>query len=852
MRLPKRLPPQMPSDWVLKQIAFPPPRAAFAGAGSSSAADAPRARIRASISFRNQARIRQACELAGLDPATVVDLPPPMPKRQLEWERRMDEIMRNTVRLPGASAATASDAATVDATGEAASAAATSTNPIADHKRRMAVLTEAKVPWSRRSRDDRDLAFASSSMASFHLPKGRGREIRAFKRSVKIEESMAKMPERIAQWKESRMLTGERLRSAFLQLVRAKPALASVADMVASIIVDCDTTDSIREETEPFLHEGLDHDEIEELFAALTLDTPVSVSQGAPSLATKTSPSAHTPPATAHSAKHGRQKGKTPRHKTGAAPVQDPAVSTEAPTDSVATADAEPGVSFNAAEPVIVATTQNSRFHIDTYETLSNDIDLKQVNIRINDLPILVDANLKLFDGVHYGLVGRNGVGKSTLLKCLGYKLLIGFPKNVRVLYVEQLETRDASTRVLDIVLDADNRAQGCLEETKILQTAQESHKDEDLPLAIRQIELRRLKAELQDAREKSIKRSGGRGWDARKRQLVLEAAVVDMEKAHTLPLTEKEMIDAPATAQKMLEDLQEEADMLNSNTSEARARKLLKGLGFSNAWIDGPLSQLSGGWRIRASIAQALLTEPDILLLDEPTNHLDLPAILWLQNYLKDLSATLLIVSHDRSFLNAVTTETIIMKDRSLRYFVGNYDEYLKNKEDRQKRDEKRQEALDKKRAHIEKSIQDMQKTARRTGDDKKLNAAATRQKKLDERFGLEVNEKGHKFKLNRDMVGYFTNRRADVDAEQEESSARVSFAPLATALIVVRRPPSNIDRLQWAIPDPMPLRNKAALLEVENVSFAYVKGTNVLEHVTLNVQMGEKIAIVGANGEG
>ncbi|KAJ3046599.1 hypothetical protein HDU99_009740, partial [Rhizoclosmatium hyalinum] len=221
---------------------------------------------------------------------------------------------------------------------------------------------------------------------------------------------------------------------------------------------------------------------------------------------------------------------------------------------------------------------------------------------------------------------------------------------------------------------------------------------------------------------------------------------------------------------------------------------------------------------------------EPDILLLDEPTNHLDLPAILWLQKYLKSLDGvTLLIVSHDRSFLNATVTEIIEMRNMKLTYHVGNYDEFVTNQEDKLKRDEKRQDALDKKRAHIEKSIQDGLRHAKKTGDDKKLGMVKSRQKKLDDRFGLEVNAKGHRFKLNRDMEGYFLTSRLGVDIEATEASPN------------------------WSIPEPEPLRTNTALVEMETVSFTYSKGNPlVLQNITLNLQMGDHIAIVGANGEG
>ncbi|KAJ3097813.1 hypothetical protein HK100_005252 [Physocladia obscura] len=221
---------------------------------------------------------------------------------------------------------------------------------------------------------------------------------------------------------------------------------------------------------------------------------------------------------------------------------------------------------------------------------------------------------------------------------------------------------------------------------------------------------------------------------------------------------------------------------------------------------------------------------EPDILLLDEPTNHLDLPAILWLQKYLKNLdTVTLVIVSHDRSFLNETVTEIIEMRNRALSYHSGNYDEFVADQEDKQIRDIHRVEALEKKKAHIEKSIQEGLRHAKKTGDDKKLGMVKSRQRKLDERFGLDVNENGHRFKLNRDMAGYHTTRRPGVELDIKDA------------------PP------KWSIPEPELPKNKSPLVEMESVSFSYSSNSrNVLQNVTLNIQMSEHIGIVGANGQG
>ena len=115
----------------------------------------------------------------------------------------------------------------------------------------------------------------------------------------------------------------------------------------------------------------------------------------------------------------------------------------------------------------------------------------------------------------------------------------------------------------------------------------------------------------------------------------------------------------------------------IDAYSAPARAAKLLSGLGFSQEEHDRPVKSFSGGWRMRLNLAQALMCRADLLLLDEPTNHLDLETVLWLENHLSGLPCTQIIISHDRDFLNATTTQTVELSDQKLTLYGGNYDFY-------------------------------------------------------------------------------------------------------------------------------------------------------------------------------
>ncbi|KAF4722543.1 ATP-binding cassette sub- F member 3, partial [Perkinsus olseni] len=127
------------------------------------------------------------------------------------------------------------------------------------------------------------------------------------------------------------------------------------------------------------------------------------------------------------------------------------------------------------------------------------------------------------------------------------------------------------------------------------------------------------------------------------------------------------------------LMEVYERLDELDSENAESRAATILAGLGFDNEAQARPTKEYSGGWRMRIALAQALFMTPDLLLLDEPTNHLDVPALTWLEEFLASWEKTVIIVSHDRGFLNQTTSHTIFLHRKRLWYYGGNYDTFLR-----------------------------------------------------------------------------------------------------------------------------------------------------------------------------
>lgn len=267
----------------------------------------------------------------------------------------------------------------------------------------------------------------------------------------------------------------------------------------------------------------------------------------------------------------------------------------------------------------------------------------------------------------------------------------------------------------------------------------------------------------------------------------------------------------------------------LSPETAPIRAHSLLSGLGFSPTTISSPVLSLSSGSFTRLSLATILFTRSDLLLLDEPTNFLDLPTILWLERHLSSHPSTLVLITHDRTFADTIADEVLILKNRTLEHFNGNLSAYHAVRAEKVKNLTKMAAAQEKQKAHMEASIASAKEAAKRSGDQKKLAQAASRQKKLDERMGMQVNAKGGRFKLNRDLAGYHFSNRPEIEIPQDEAPQRIT------------------------LPQAPDIHPAGSLASIEKLTFAYKIGQPaVLKDVNITIHPATRFGILGLNGAG
>lgn len=282
--------------------------------------------------------------------------------------------------------------------------------------------------------------------------------------------------------------------------------------------------------------------------------------------------------------------------------------------------------------------------------TKEKDIHVHNFNITYGGKLLLESADLNIVYGRRYGLIGKNGIGKTTLLKHMATFNIEGFPRHHRVLHVKQ-EVKSSTDTVLQVVLESDI---------------------ERITLLNKEKELNEKLKDINNTKEIQI-------------------------------------------AMKELEDLHERLELIGADSAEARAASILSGLQFTEEMQKQSTDSLSGGWRMRVAIAAALFIEPDLLMLDEPTNHLDLEAVLWLEKYLKSYPNTILLVSHDRAFLNEVCTDIVLFEKLKLFYHRGNYDSYEKNREEMRVVQQKQYEAQQIKLQHMQEFVDKFRYNAKR-----------------------------------------------------------------------------------------------------------------------------------------
>ena len=359
-------------------------------------------------------------------------------------------------------------------------------------------------------------------------------------------------------------------------------------------------------------------------------------------------------------------------------------------------------------------------------------IGLNNVTFEFGARVIVADATWHIHPGERIGLIGYNGTGKSTILKVLTgqYTPLSGNVEKGRNTTIGYLHQDLLSVDTNESILEV---AMSAFERVRFLEK-----------------EIEHLSHEL--------------------------------EKNHD----EKLLITYT--------DYLHEMDVLNGYNIQYKTEEVLHGLGFSNEELTRPYKTFSGGWRMRVLLAKMILQQPDVLLLDEPTNHLDLPSIEWLEKYLQNYKGSVVIVSHDKFFLNRMVNKIVELYQQQLHIYSGNYEFYESEKalriELQQRAYENQQEYIRQQERFIERFRSKATKAA----------AAQSAIKRLDKLDRIE-------------------------QVELERPNLRINF---------------QIDKQPGKI-----------IASLENVSKAF--GNNViLKNTSAEIERGDKIAFIGANGKG
>ncbi|XP_069683697.1 ATP-binding cassette sub-family F member 3 [Periplaneta americana] len=355
----------------------------------------------------------------------------------------------------------------------------------------------------------------------------------------------------------------------------------------------------------------------------------------------------------------------------------------------------------------------------------AQDIRIENFDVAYGNRVLLTAADITLAYGRRYGLVGRNGLGKTTLLRMISSGQL-RIPSHISVLHVEQEVVGD-DTPALESVLQCDTVREELLK------------------------------------REREISVSINNGC------------------------TEPELSS-------QLTEVYTQLQNIEADKAPARASIILNGLGFSPEMQHRPTKEFSGGWRMRLALARALFSRPDLLLLDEPTNMLDIKAIIWLENYLQNWPTTLLVVSHDRNFLDTVPTDILNLHSQRIDAYRGNYENFEKTRTEKLRNQQREFEAQQQHRAHVQEFIDRFRYNA---------NRASSVQSKIK-----------------------MLEKLPELKAIEKEVEVVLKF-PEAEAL----SPP---------------------ILQINEVSFGYSPDKMIFSNVNLGATLESRICIVGDNGAG
>jgi ATP-binding cassette subfamily F protein 3 len=269
---------------------------------------------------------------------------------------------------------------------------------------------------------------------------------------------------------------------------------------------------------------------------------------------------------------------------------------------------------------------------------------------------------------------------------------------------------------------------------------------------------------------------------EATKIQIQMDQLIHKMETDYTDDMIEK------------LSALQERFQALEGYTIQSKAEKILEGLGFSTNDLNKPLKNFSGGWRMRVMLAKMLLAKPALLMLDEPTNHLDLPSIQWLENYLRDYEGAVIVVSHDREFIDNCVKTIVEVAQQTLNIYAGNYSFYLEEKE---LRSEIQKASFENQQAKIKQTERFIERFKAKAS---KSTQVQSRVKALD----------------RMDMI-------EDVVEDNQTVNFRFTF----------KTQPGRV------------------INELKNISKSY-GDLHILKNTDAKIERGDKIALIGANGKG